>query len=498
MPLPDWVVAAADSVLAMDSAESTAAVYPADRAHLIDAFVACLGHPAQPQTVRVRSLNEGAWRHVEIAWLNLLDHEEVGCLVCTIEVVDGPVISDPGDHERGGHAPTNWMVMGLSPEGEIVSVEGRVEEVLGYPPHDLVGHRPTDFLSADTVSDAVRLWLELRAAPGNVSTSIRPWMRRDGTEIWLEVSYLNRDESSPEAPVLAVAWDITERREQEEALVQREAEVRALAEEFRLLADQVPAAVFRCDGSGNVLFHNSRWTELLHERNGVVRLHDFVAPVDRPALDAALQSLGASPEIEQRTLQLADADGRTVWGLTLRSVSDTTRSERKFVGSLHDETATVALRRQARHDALTGLLNRQALEESLAEALEQGGDEILVLFLDLDRFKAVNDTYGHQAGDVVLAEVGRRLANAVRPDDHVGRYGGDEFVVVCRSPGSDDDAIRDRLVISLGGPISFPGGSWQPTASVGFARPAPADRSAEVLQRADLAMFEIKRSRAIP
>jgi diguanylate cyclase (GGDEF)-like protein len=166
------------------------------------------------------------------------------------------------------------------------------------------------------------------------------------------------------------------------------------------------------------------------------------------------------------------------------------------VGSIEDVSATVKLRREAREDPLTGLLNRAALDEHLTDALFDDPTDVLVFFVDLDGFKDVNDTFGHEAGDTVLTEVGRRLGRGVRPDDVVGRYGGDEFVVVCGGARTTSPAtVTGRLATALGGDIPFAGGTWRPSASVGWARGQGGDDIASLLRRADREMFERKRGR---
>jgi diguanylate cyclase (GGDEF)-like protein/PAS domain S-box-containing protein len=155
------------------------------------------------------------------------------------------------------------------------------------------------------------------------------------------------------------------------------------------------------------------------------------------------------------------------------------------------------LTRQATHDALTGLPNRSLLEDRLQQALARSTRSeapVAVLFLDLDEFKAVNDTNGHLAGDELLVEVARRLCTVVRPADTVARWGGDEFVVVCQD--SDVTAARGvsrRIMASLRQPVATGGRHTQVSASLGVAVCPPLASDAERLLRyADAAMYEAK------
>jgi len=151
-------------------------------------------------------------------------------------------------------------------------------------------------------------------------------------------------------------------------------------------------------------------------------------------------------------------------------------------------------------DPLTGLPNRRALLAELARALARGQREhglVHVAFVDLDGFKAINDTHGHDAGDDFLAAVAARLATALRGGDFLGRYGGDEFVVIAAS--SDEAAVvplRERLTGATRGRYELPGLVLDyPGASVGVATAAPGDPSDVVLARADEAMYAVKRAR---
>ena len=151
------------------------------------------------------------------------------------------------------------------------------------------------------------------------------------------------------------------------------------------------------------------------------------------------------------------------------------------------------MRHRAEHDALTRLLNRSTLDARLESAVAEEHEDLLVMFLDLDRFKAVNDTFGHDAGDTVLLAVAERLRNAVRPSDDVGRYGGDEFVAVCRGVSAEaESSLVQRIAALLEPPVVWDGGTWIPRMSIGLARWQPGDCAASLLKRADAAMYEAK------
>ncbi len=173
----------------------------------------------------------------------------------------------------------------------------------------------------------------------------------------------------------------------------------------------------------------------------------------------------------------------TVLGLVLNYRDITERA-------LHQEQLT----RQAFHDPLTGLPNRARLMERLRSALGQRGSSVGLLFLDLDRFKEVNDTLGHDAGDELLRQVGTRFAACLRDGDTLARLGGDEFIVMLPRATEDDAAIvARRLEACLAEPVMLAEGMVTVGASIGVTT-SPAGQSApeELLRAADAAMYQAK------
>jgi diguanylate cyclase (GGDEF)-like protein len=148
------------------------------------------------------------------------------------------------------------------------------------------------------------------------------------------------------------------------------------------------------------------------------------------------------------------------------------------------------------HDPLTGLPNRRLLSErlELAVARARRGGRLLLLMIDLDRFKQVNDEFGHDAGDEVLREIGSRFAASVGPTDTVARFGGDEFVAVCETDdGGPVSRIAALLVAAAARPVVVQGVELSVGASVGFTVATPDDGFTSLMHQADLAMYEAKR-----
>lgn len=164
------------------------------------------------------------------------------------------------------------------------------------------------------------------------------------------------------------------------------------------------------------------------------------------------------------------------------------------------EDANTTMRQIALHDPLTGLANRalftDRLEHTLLEAKRSGG-LIACLLMDLDRFKEVNDTLGHQVGDMLLQAVAKRLVGALRESDTISRLGGDEFaMVVTPTSAEDSTAIASKLLESLSQPVQLEGQRLPISASIGIATfPTQAGDASQLLRQADVAMYTAKRGR---
>ncbi len=240
-----------------------------------------------------------------------------------------------------------------------------------------------------------------------------------------------------------------------------------------------------------------------HELSGAP-LQDFIVPADRRLLSEAMEGLQQS-ETRGVEVRLDLAGPHETWALlTLSGIVPTEGSTAGLVVHVQDITerrqVQAELTHRSLHDSLTGLPNRGLFSDRLERAVERAHRarrRVGVLFIDLDRFKTVNDSLGHAAGDRVLAGAAQRLHGALRPGDTAARIGGDEFVVLCDELSSTDEAskVAVRLGEELARPFTVDGIEVVVTASIGIATsngsaPMAAGR---LLRDADTAMYRAKR-----
>ncbi len=497
MPPPDWVIEESVELLDDTIEQILDDVHPEDRIKLVELYGRAMNSPGERLDTELRSTIGGPATVIDLTMVNLLEDDRFGHLFVVIRRTGRPVDED-FDHENlVDQRPADWMILTVNSSAVIVTAEGDTERFIGYSHDELIGSVPAQFTSSEHLLAGVRMWKQLAENVDRSYTSRRQWIRKDGTKVWVETSYAHRtDPPADEGPIILVLWDITDKLAAEEKLREREAELRRLADDFRALADEVPAAVFRCSVDGYVTFHNAAWGRVLDRRAGVERIHDLLDEQSKQRLDRTLVGLGMAPSSERVQLELTGDDGDTAWRLGLRTLSGEHRVA-SFIGSLEDVTATARLRVEARHDSLTGLLNRSATEAHLEQALTIGHGQTLVVFVDLDHFKVVNDTWGHEAGDAVLIEVAHRLRRTAREHDAIGRWGGDELLMIIEVGSEPDERqIIDRLHHVLLEPIAIGGtADWIPSASIGVIRPEPGEPADAVVARADAAMFAVKRAK---
>jgi diguanylate cyclase (GGDEF)-like protein/PAS domain S-box-containing protein len=227
-------------------------------------------------------------------------------------------------------------------------------------------------------------------------------------------------------------------------------------------------------------------------------------PDDRAADEAAMARFQTNQSFSFATeKRYRHADGHYIWVQLQSSMVASDTGPRRFVIS---QLLDITERRVAEerltflvlHDPLTGLANRRLLLDRLSLALARtarSGRLVAVLYLDLDRFKSINDSLGHDFGDQLLLQASSRLSELVRDADTLGRLGGDEFVLVADDLASASDAlvIAQRIQESFDKPFELAGGvEVSVTASVGVAVAAGAEDPQTLLRQADEAMYQAK------
>jgi diguanylate cyclase (GGDEF)-like protein/PAS domain S-box-containing protein len=285
-------------------------------------------------------------------------------------------------------------------------------------------------------------------------------------------------------------------------------------ERFRLTFDDAPVGLALVDaraagGPAFVQVNRALGRILGRPRAGLVGqpLAAVTHPDDAPAIRTVLGELVAGTVTAHRDeARCRHADGRELCVLvnawaTRAAPGDRARSARHVVLHVEDITdrrhAELELSHRALHDGLTGLPNRALLLDHLTGALaraERQGTHVAVMFLDLDHFKEVNDTLGHDAGDRLLVDVAGRLRRCLRETDTAARLGGDEFVVVCEGLATPEQAAisAGRIAGALRTEIPAPHHPLTVTVSVGVATSRGTSAPADLLREADAAMYRAK------
>ncbi|OAN36089.1 diguanylate cyclase domain-containing protein [Mycolicibacterium iranicum] len=412
-------------------------------------------------------------------------------------------------------AASEQAIIGTDPDGRITVFNKGAERLLGWTAEEMLGATPMEFhLYSEVCARAAELGIEpgIEVFVHNVTpqtAEVREWIyvRRDGTHaaVSLAVSHMT-DEDGQCRGYIGVATDITEQRAAKQALADSE-------ERFRLAFDTAPMGMFMFNVAparrGRITRCNKAMADLVgYTQAEVLRMAitDFGTGETASNSGDLTQVLNLQPgQTFTAEASIRRADGVAVWGAVSASVVAPRGSEPYGICLVEDVTsrkqAEAELLYMASHDPLTGLANRSLfttrIEDALAEVDAGRSTGLGVIFLDLDGFKAVNDTWGHAEGDEVLTEVSRRIKASIRPSDTAARLGGDEFAVLC--PGIRElpwlQYLAERIRADLRRPITLSGDQSydQLSVSAGVVLSQTGCTAETLMQQADALMYHAKR-----
>lgn len=396
------------------------------------------------------------------------------------------------------HATDGLIVLG--PDDQLMAANAVACNLLQVSESQVLG-QPLQALphgQGQVLAPALARWRAGEPDGAPLGLSLR---RADGNEVSIEIQAASYRDAGRQTHTHLVLRDVSARRETEARLQSSEHSLRAIA-------DNMPVLICRLDREHRYRFANATyrdWFGIGPEQLIGKRVDELFPPAlyeaRRPYMEQAMRGgERVSYEMEVdikglrrhlRTTYVPDraADG-SVQGLYVL-ILDVSESK-----AVEDR-----LSRMARFDHLTGLMNRHPFEDRLGEAvrsLQRSSGALALLFIDVDRFKAINDSRGHAAGDTVLKEFARRLQEAVRGNDPVARLAGDEFVVLLervRDPGQAE-AVAAKVCAEMQAAFVLAEGSLAVTASVGVAwcDGAQLRTPEQVMAAADAALYEAKRA----
>jgi len=419
----------------------------------------------------------------------------------------------------------------------VLETTGEFNDVLGYASSSWVGAAGLDFIHPDDRDAATSVWERVIRHPAEEHREVFRMRHAAGHYELIEftVASLLHD---PVINGIVLTTRNVNPEKQAEALLTDEAAVLELIAQNAPLADTLPAIAHlvetHCAGMTTIMRLNASGHELEVAAPGsvpsdlleVLRLAPLVTNRGPGSFDLHTPTVVRDIQSDPRAAALAPhasrAGVRAGWSTPI--VENRSGELLGIIATYHPEVqdpsehaldvaavashlAAIAIERdrwqrelshQARHNQLTGLPNRSVIIENLDAALaraREDGSSVAVMFIDLDRFKVVNDSLGHVAGDTLLVRFGGRLSTLIRPGDFVGHFGADEFVVILENTRGTDDVrfVANRLELSLSEPFGLDEGEVFLTTSIGVALgTGDADTSATLLQHADAALFQAK------
>lgn len=436
--------------------------------------------------------------------LSACDLREYGATVFLLTTIAGMCPPMPREDER---APAAFRIV-TDLQSKILEADRGFGAAVGVDPEmlasmsllDLVRQTPGAAIKTDQFSNAAfsleaatKVWIDGLTA-GFATSRIRLGGQHGSEARWYQMT-----QRRVEATVDIVLVDVT-------ADVQTATLLQHSARELQVLAETVPIGLFRSTTAGEIIFRNSKLNEVFGmDFDSGFPIHLVKTLSGDSALDVLAEMLISTSDDQSEATLDVQFQGP---GAPLRYLRLRTRGYQNFhgrsevVGSVqdvsHEYEQRFRLQKEVSTDPLSGAASRRGLEAILEQRLGQIGssEPFAVLLCDLDGFKQVNDSLGHEAGDAVIAEVGRRLMEACRSQDSVGRLGGDEFVVVAEGISTYEDGLEfaERIMSSLRAPFAYSGAQIVLSGSIGVAISETGSTVLGLLQMADHAMYKAKRS----
>jgi diguanylate cyclase (GGDEF)-like protein/PAS domain S-box-containing protein len=384
-------------------------------------------------------------------------------------------------------------------DGVVQLVNDRFCEMLGYAREELIGRNAEFLLAYPADVELMRAKIRARERGNSDQYSVRV-RRRDGTVIWLEIGGAPVfDGQARVVGSIGVHNDVTERRQAEQAL--RDSEAR-----YRLMAEHSTDLISRTTPNGTLTYASDAARRLLgYEPTELIgrSIYEFI---DRQDAEEVHQLSKLIDGVHPMTFsyRVHHKDGKRLWfETTSRGVTDGASGRMIEIVSVSRDVSErkrveEQIEYEAYHDALTGLPNRRLFHDRLTVALAHARrmrNAVGVMFLDLDRFKYVNDTLGHSVGDELLKAVAARLKAVLREEDSIARMGGDEFTVLVGDLRDAGDVVKvaQKLLETVAQPLRLEGQDLFITTSIGIAMfPADGDSAEILLKNADHAMYRAK------
>ena len=386
-------------------------------------------------------------------------------------------------------------------DGVLVDVNQKFCDMLGYARHELIGKAVMEITHADDFGQGAQF--RERVTEGEMESAIgeKRFLRRDGTTIWARRAMsVARDDAGKPQYVISVVEDISERKRAEDAL-------RTSEETLRATFSQAGVGIVITSPDRRYLQVNDKYCAMVgYSREELLSMSstEVLSPDDvADAIENRRKLIFGELQTVSHERQLTRKDGSQIWVNHATSlVREQDGKPRHFITVAEDiserKRAEERLTQLAHYDILTGLPNRMLFYDRLRHALAQAKRNqwtVGVMFIDVDRFKNVNDTLGHAVGDSLLQQVSQRLTGSVRAGDTVGRLGGDEFGVVLSTLtcGQDAALLAQKIIASFSAPFRLNDNDVHVTASIGITiYPDDGIDQDTLMKNADIAMYRAK------